>query len=432
MAKKTAYVLSVLLFAALLGTGAKANTLTAASCSTADVQAAVNLATDGDTVQIPNGTCTWTTGISTTKQIWIRAQNYTATPMGTLTRNVKIINNSTTVPLIVMTSGNSFHIRISGIYFAEGTAVAVNHVNLLGSGTQVPMLDDDTFEVANRFGNEPGVAAFAWQSLGGLMWNAYWIGVGGGTGGQCCPEGASLYINSPRSWYTNDTLGTQDTGGNQNVYIESSTLMNFGQSPDCDNNCRFVIRYSILNGLSGLTHGFTSAFGGRQYEYYNNTLETTTTNRNVAGRYFWARAGIGVIHDNSVAYQNQGYNAPILFDSIVECSPGVSCPNGGPPLYPTSRQVGWSCNPCGGTQATSTDVIDPVYLWNNCQAGHAPPCTGDSTWGTSSAYYIQLNREIYVDSGAKPGYAPYPYPHPLRGSSGSPPAPPTNPTAVVH
>jgi len=54
-------VLATLLF---LATAAKANTYTAASCNTSDVQSAINSAAEGDTVLIPAGTCTWTSGVT--------------------------------------------------------------------------------------------------------------------------------------------------------------------------------------------------------------------------------------------------------------------------------------------------------------------------------------------------------------------------------
>ena len=41
---------------------ADAATLTAATCSTTDVQRAINNALTGDLVVIPGGTCTWTSG----------------------------------------------------------------------------------------------------------------------------------------------------------------------------------------------------------------------------------------------------------------------------------------------------------------------------------------------------------------------------------
>jgi hypothetical protein len=48
----------------LLGKEAKANNRTAASCSTSDVQTQVTASGPGDTVIIPAGTCTWTSGIT--------------------------------------------------------------------------------------------------------------------------------------------------------------------------------------------------------------------------------------------------------------------------------------------------------------------------------------------------------------------------------
>ena len=44
----------------------------AASASRADVVAAIQRATDGDTVTIPAGTATWTTGVNTGKAITLQ------------------------------------------------------------------------------------------------------------------------------------------------------------------------------------------------------------------------------------------------------------------------------------------------------------------------------------------------------------------------
>jgi hypothetical protein len=206
------------------------------------------------------------------------------------------------------------------------------------------------------------------------------------------------------------------------------------------------MRHNVLDGIAGQTHGLSSAFGGRQVELYNNTIETTSSGRNIAGRYWWGREGVWMIHDNQVAYQNQGYGTPLLFTSIVECSPGVACANDGSVAYPVlhntsgpgngGQQIAWACNPCTGSKSTSTPVSVPVYIWNNCiiGSGHSLPCTGDSGGNkTMSPFFGQLNRDIFIDAGAPSGYAPAPYPHPLRGNSSSQaPAPPTNPQALVH
>jgi len=377
--------------------------IVAASAALSAVQAAVNAASDGDRVLIPNGTVTWSGGISTSKQIRIQAQNYTPTPMGAATRNVMITNNSS-APLFEFTSGNAFHVGLGGIGFKEGTG-NVNHFRFNGTGSKVPLIYDCYFRVKQRNGNQPDIAAVALLSIGGVIWNCMGeadsltpgpLGVG--------PDGASIIVNSPRAWATPSTLGALDVGGVVNWYVEDSSFFNFGQSPDVDDNGRIVIRHCLLDGVSGLTHGFSSAFGGRHFEYYNNTFTTTTNDRNVAGRYFWARAGHGIFTDNVVNTQNRGYGSPQLMDSIVESGAA----------YPVPRQVGWGHN---GTSS----VIDPIYIWNQSGAGAYD-------WSTTSPTYIKANREVFANVGAKPGYSKFTYPHPLRRvveDSGLPPLAPT-------
>jgi hypothetical protein len=143
-------------------TGAEGATITAASCSTSAVSAAIGSASDGDTVLIPNGSCTWTTGISTTKQIVVRAQNYTPTPMGALTRNVIITNNSNSA-LFRFTTGNAFHVALAGIRFNEGSGMG-NHLEVHGSGSKVALVSDNYFEVKQRNGNAEDIAIIYWAA----------------------------------------------------------------------------------------------------------------------------------------------------------------------------------------------------------------------------------------------------------------------------
>ena len=86
-------------------------------------------AQDGATILIPNGTATWTGGISTSKQIRIRAQNITPAPAGTagagtMSRNVTLTNGTplgSGTALFQFTSGNSHHVGVAGIRFNEQT-----------------------------------------------------------------------------------------------------------------------------------------------------------------------------------------------------------------------------------------------------------------------------------------------------------------------
>ena len=82
-------------------------------------------------------------------------------------------------------------------------------------------------------------------------------------------------------------------------------------------------------------------------------------------------------------------------------------------------------------------MSDPIYLWNN--SGNA-----GSSWGVGSAWssQVQQGRDIFVNSGAKPGvpgsggtaWAKYKYPHPLRAAvegGGSQPTPTPQPTPTA-
>jgi hypothetical protein len=377
----------------------QAATINAASCSLTHVQAAVNASVDGDKVVIPNGSCAWAGGIDTTKQIRIEAQNYTPTPAGTSgpgakSRNVTITNNSSTA-LFELTTGNSFSVGLSGIAFLEGTGSGA-HFSINGSGSKVALVNDIYMTVKDRAW--PAQQPIVWNALGGIAWNLVADGSAASnpTGGVGTVNGGFL-IKSPRTWTTASTMGTLDSNGTVNVYIEDSTFINVSQWPDVDDNGRMVMRHCVLDGTWGLTHGFTSNSGGRHFEYYDNTFKVSHNNRNIAGRYFWIRAGTGVFTNNEV----QNASNPSQWGSPVQTDIGD---NTNPGSYPQARQPGYGHN---GT----TNISDPIRIWNQTGANAY-------RWGVQNAWVstVQLNRDIFVNSGARPGYSKYAYPHPLRGA----------------
>lgn len=85
--------------------------------------------------------------------------------------------------------------------------------------------------------------------------------------------------------------------------------------------------------------------------------------------------------------------------------------------------------------------LDPVYIWNNTPTSGSAIAVGVSNYGIdqtgsvsttatpitcdTSSNYVVINRDYYYDTtgsptnGAKPGYTPYTYPHPLRTGGGS-------------
>lgn len=401
----------LLLLLLLLSPGvAKAATNAAASASLAHVQTAVDASSDGDTVTIPNGSATWSGGITTTKQIIIRALNYTATPAGMVgagatTRNVTLANSSSSAPLFSFTTGNSYHCGVAGIAFTMNGSSTKAHVLIAGSGTKIGLVQDCYFSHVTRF--SPSQGAIVWTALGGLMWNCY-ADAPGATAASGGPgtDGAGFLINSPRSFSTASTMGMLDSTGLVNVYIEDCTFVNLGQWPDSDKAGRVVVRYSRLNGTWGVTHGFTSGAGnmGRHIEYYNNRFETTdTSGRNMAARYVWVRGGTALLTDNTaVMAANTSQYAGGSVDQLTVGD------NTNPGSYPQAGQPGWGHN-------GSTDVLDPMYVWNQSgNEAYSFHFDGNAGWDG----IVLQNREYYLNNGAKPGYVKYTYPHPLRAGGG--------------
>jgi len=61
---RSKWLLCAFLLTVSLGREAKANTIVAKTCNSGDMQSAINSAATGDTVTIPSGTCTWTSGVT--------------------------------------------------------------------------------------------------------------------------------------------------------------------------------------------------------------------------------------------------------------------------------------------------------------------------------------------------------------------------------
>jgi len=386
-----------------------AATNTAASPPTlATVQAAVNASSSGDTVLIPDGTMIWNGGLNLGgKQIFIRAQNYTATPAGmkgagTSSRNVVIQNNSGST-LFPFTTGNGAHCGIAGIRLNEGSGSG-GMVSFSGTGSKIGIIADCYIQAKIR--SYPSSRLLSFTSLGGLIYNTVIEGTGNV---EQVGEGSCLILQQDvRAWTTPSTMGVLDVNGNVNVYMEDSTFKNIGNFPDGDSGARFVVRHCIYDGSWGETHGYTSGgIGGRHAEYYNNNFKVTTANRNMSGRYFWLRQGTIVFTENDCRTDNTGYN------NHVQLQIGDTQGAGS---YPTPKQPGWGHN---GT----ANVSDPIYIWN--QTG-----TAAYTWnfqGSAWQSLVQQGRDIFVNQGAKPGYTKYTYPHPVRNvSTPNPLSPPVN------
>lgn len=385
----------------------------AASNSVADVTAALAAASDGDIIVIPNGSVTWSSGISTTKKVLFRAATIAPVNGGRSTQSLIIANNSA-APLFEMSTDNTTHVGVAGIRFNEGTQ-ATAYLKFTGSGSKVPIYYDCYFQNDARFGTSSDVSVVVLMCQGGLSWanKGEGVGVDGAMLGS-----AGLLIKQPRAWNTASTLGALDTAGAVNFYEEDCNYKQMGVWPDLDDGGRAVFRNNYLDGIFGSSHGPSSLTGGRHVEYYGNEFAVTVSSRNHGGRYYYLRAGTGVFWDNLVnnASAPGEYGNCKLLD-IGEDDEAYG--TGGGTGYPAMRGGDTFTIQCGWGHDGSASVLDPIYIYDQ-RAGSS----------SASAYVYGIRdgwgavvvggREIYpsasggANPGAKPGYSPYTYPHPLR------------------
>lgn len=396
-------------------------TITAASPAVADVQAAITSAVNGDTVKIPAGSVTWATGISSSKQITIRA----VTP-GTVT----ITHGAAGATLFDLTTGTAFNTHLADIKFLAGTGTG-KYLNLGGASTDKPPLvhgchfDVPDFQLldAITLGRNGGV--FYQNTFESLTA----VGAAGSSGsGSGCFSIKFDQFGSPGTtvdWTTASSMGLSDTGGLKNVYIEDNTFNNiYLQAIDCDDNSRVVIRNNTFNNSAIVHHGAdTSNHGCRHVEIYDNTFIFTASG--VVGpityplnlnRWLFNRGGTGLMTANvlpNIDSTTWG-NKPEINFTVMNLRRNAG-PAACATVYPAPHQIGQSHDGVTG-------ITEPFYIWANTGTGNMTPDLSDfspnecGAGAPSTSTFIVEGRDMVTTGPAKPGWTRFTYPHPLRVS----------------
>ena len=440
--------LVLFLVTCLLADRAQAASIHAASCSQSDVQAAINAASDGDTIVIPEGTCTWNAGITTSKQIKIQGQTK---------GRVKLIMGAGISPwdaaMLHIIAGTTYRTEISNLQFWQGAGTG-SYLIIDGAETDKPPLIHD-----NYF-NSRGWQIFEFMVYrrygGGVIYNNTFESTDNSecttgptpTGFGCGLGSGNIQIKDAvggdLSWSTPSTMGVDDATGLNNIYIEDNVFTNVG-SVDCDDGSRVVMRRNTFTDSPLTCQGAdTSYIGNRHTQLYENvlnfqlsgtwTLQDINANP-VTGYYplninkWWTvRGGTGIITGNvmaNISSQMWGDKPEVAFQiqqSDRNAGPDPCCPGG----YPCFHQVGRGQN----------NTLEPFYIWGNSGTGRPQtPSIENSGYEecpnnpnqSNPGYYIQANRDYYIGT-AKPGWVRYSYPHPLRsGTSSSDNTPPLFP-----
>lgn len=435
----TKWLLLILLLTAL--SRAEAQTINAASCSSTDVQNALNSITaDGTTVNIPAGNCTWTTEV-TYNQVYsttIQGQSTTAgtcAPGGTCsaTDNTVITDHVAGVAFQINTaSGKSF--RLSGITFNPSSGTAAYGAITIGGASTLVRVDHSHFN-----DTVAGDHTFQVDGIQGVFDHNYFDSSNQSDVFffQFTNAGASTYGHE--SWNQADNFGTS-----QFIFAENNYFVNGTFAFDCYTGGRHVFRYNIVGTNTRLqNHGTQPDIhrGCRLEEVYNNTF---TFSSNPASSSFsflmdqeggtgmwWGNTVTGfctfqredVVRTNGETYA-EGNGPPagwgycgttiVAGDTTKTCSGGL-CPSAWDEN--TSNTMGNACmdqvgrgqgdllsgdfpTVCNQTQGCSTydgqwprQAQSPMYNWGNT-VNTSSYCSG-TYWGNFD-YAAVENRDYYL------------------------------------
>lgn len=379
------YLIALLLI--LIPATSLADTHNAASCSSADVATAITASANGDIVTIPVGTCTWTSGITVTKNITIQGAGYANT---VITRNgtaFKLTDTST---------------RITGIGFSMSSGDKQIDVNG-GSGWRIDhcqFTNPTTSSLVSIYVNSDTSTSAPY----GLIDNNDF------QGGRITTSLASNATEARAIWAAEHPFGSADTTGLHTVYIEDNTFTKTWDSNCIDGSAYtggYVARYNAVTGSQFHVHSLQDATnrGAKAWEMYGNTF-TTSSSRWAA---IWARSGTGYIFNNTIS---GSYSYNVIFDNIRsyqsiltagQCNSSsdwdgndVGVGNG----WPCRDQIGrgkdtslWTTENPYPAQASQ-----PAYLWSNFDTGVAVTAYIHNSCGA----WILADRDYY-EPGATNG-----------------------------
>lgn len=374
-----------------------AATFSATSCEQSAVQTVVNSASDGDTVTVPAGTCTWSTAVAiSNKTITLRGAG------SGLTGGTTITYGGTGHTLVSINPGTKTgKVDVSGFYFTGGDT---NFWGGMAMEFDGPVGWKNLRIHHNRFNNKLWTLRGNGATYGLIDHNIF----------QGSAYGMIFRGRGDTDWSTPLVLGSADF-----FFVEDNTFdwdnwygVTGAPTVDMENGGRVVFRnnnvtYGMVETHDMPRNGSPSA---NAWEIYNNTFSRP----NGSG---WKgldiSAGTGVVWGNKFTGD---LTVPIGAIDYKSFDPRSSklCDGTDPKDQNVPGESGWHCQYQIGSQGQGpTAVSYPVYTWNNTLNGAS---TGMNC--TNGCNHLKAGRD-FINNGSttKPGYIPYAYPHPLTGNS---------------
>jgi len=408
------YFLAVCFVYCASATAIQAATIHANSASYADVSAAVFSASAGDTVMIPTGNVTWSSGITINKALTLQGSGYDST----------IINCTGTTTLVNIAPSSDVPVRVREIQFKFSSNAPGGHAIYISgkrNGT-FPLtkvrIDHNKFEKGSR-------SVFATGWVEGVIDNNEFLN---------CNIAIGIQGDGPYAWSRPIEAGTAKA-----LFIEDNTFIQ-NDNPGRELNevfyhqegARTVIRYNTIDASTYPyqfapfdTHGnqdlLKNGFRGQPIiEVHNNTWIGTKSYR-----ILYIRGGSNIIYNNT-----------FTMTGSASCI-ALTEEEGWQTAFFSPLRSAWS----------AWDQVNNSFFWNNKLNGNT---VNPFLSHTSDDTFIQLNRDYFDHAPESSGgyeswsgdagssaliwnasganayypYAPYTYPHPLRAENTI--RPPTN------
>lgn len=316
-------------------------THTAASCNRNDVNAVINgpthTAVNGDTISIPAGSCTWTTGITVPTGVGISIIG-AGTPNSTAGTRGASASCSATVITDDQSSGAMF--SMTPTYGSPTSRISC--MKLLpatprpGFGSPLQIVGTCTSSGCPSVRVDNITAPSSWGGIGisddtfVIMGNMFGV-ADHNTIGDVAPSGGNGvdFINvSHGSWqgvgqYGDNSWASAGTFGTAQAFYLENNVFNYAFGTDTDTGGanggggRWVCRYNTFNSVSTGTacgnHGTDTTGrprGGRQQEFYNNTGTCTNPSQGCPALVGF-RSATGIIFGNSMSNSGGGFSKSV-------------------------------------------------------------------------------------------------------------------------
>jgi len=404
---------------------AHGETRTAANLTPETVWEAIDAAKDGDTVQLPAGTATWTKGWNTGH--WAKMKALTIQGAGI---DKTIIRDDTSTasgdePFVVRgVEGKPF--RIIGITF-DGTGLPnagtwardiviegncknfrIDHCKFLNMNRMMT-ISGDTYGLIDH------CYFHALENKGGLAQTIYYYGPG------------AANFKKPLSLGTDKAVYFEDNEAHFSTEVVNPTGNNPWIVPF--NGARVVIRHNkIINTQleiyrAGASQGL---YGSQSAEIYDNAFSAVGLNQGRPQCVMVISGGVAIVFNNTVTgttyngheFTLRNERASRAFPVFGKCdgtSPfdGNQIPAGQPGAgYPCMGQPGRATDADGDGIYEST----PCYAWNNTYNGEKVGMVVDSRADANERAQIKEGRDFFNEEPEAEYYKPYRYPHPLQGA----------------